>query len=281
MARYPGLFMRPLVLGILNVTPDSFSDGGQFASVDHAVERALEMFTEGADIVDIGGESTRPGAEAITIDVELGRVIPVIEALRASRPDARISIDTRHAEVARTAVAAGSEIINDVSASLHQVAADTSAGWIAMHMQGKPADMQYRPHYVDVVGEVTDFLVERATAGRDAGVENIWIDPGFGFGKSETHNLTLLKCLDKVVATGWPVVVGLSRKSMLGAILARSDGADVPVPADDRLEGSVASATYAMLLGARMIRVHDVKAAWQAASVVAADPKWKGPDGEG
>ncbi len=273
--------MRPLVLGILNVTPDSFSDGGQFTSVERAVARALEMLDEGADIIDIGGESTRPGAEAVTIDDELARVIPVVEALRTARPGCRISIDTRHSEVARPAVAAGAEIINDVSASLHEVAADVNAGWIAMHMQGQPADMQYRPHYANVVADVTEFLVERATAGREAGVANLWIDPGFGFGKNENHNMALLAGLRGLVETGWPVAVGLSRKSMLGAILARSDGADLPVPADDRLEGSVATATYAMLLGASMIRVHDVKAAWQAATVVAADPKRKGPDGEG
>ncbi len=273
--------MRPLVLGILNVTPDSFSDGGQFSSVDRAVERGAEMLDEGADIIDIGGESTRPGADAVSVDTELGRVIPVIEGLRSRRPTCRISIDTRRPEVATAAIVAGASVINDVSASLHQVAADTGAGWIAMHMRGQPADMQYRPHYANVVAEVTEFLVERAEAGREAGVQEIWIDPGFGFGKSEAHNLSLLAGLRRLVDTGWPVAVGLSRKSMLGAILARSDGADVPVPADDRLEGSVATATYAMLLGASMIRVHDVKAAWQAATVVAADPKWKGPDGEG
>ncbi len=273
--------MRPLVLGILNVTPDSFSDGGQFASVERAVTRALEMFDHGADIVDIGGESTRPGADEVSIATELDRVIPVIESLRSAKPDSRISIDTRRAEVAKAAVAAGAELINDVSASLYQVAADTGAGWIAMHMQGQPADMQYRPHYVNVVAEVTEFLVDRAETGRAAGVRDIWIDPGFGFGKSEAHNLALLTGLAALVATGWPVMVGLSRKSLLGAILARSDGADAPVPADDRLEGSIATATYAMLLGASMIRVHDVKAASQAVTVVAADPKWKGSDGEG
>ncbi len=261
--------MRPLILGILNVTPDSFSDGGQFTSVDRAVERARVMLAEGADIIDVGGESTRPGAQPIDPETEIARVVPVIEALRGS---ARISVDTRRAEVARAAVAAGATIINDVSASLYPVAAETGAGWIAMHMRGDPTSMQHRPHYVDVVGEVRDFLVDRAEAGRAAGVEEIWIDPGFGFGKTEQHNFALLTRLDRLVDTGWPVVVGLSRKSLLGAILARSDGADVPTPADDRLEGSVATATYAMLLGASMIRVHDVKAAWQAATVVAADP---------
>jgi dihydropteroate synthase len=261
--------MRSLILGILNVTPDSFSDGGQFTSVERAVERAHQMLSEGADIIDVGGESTRPGAAPVDPATEMARVVPVIDALRGA---ARISVDTRRAEVARAAVAAGATIINDVSASLHSVAAETGAGWIAMHMRGDPTSMQYRPHYVDVVAEVREFLVERAEAGRAAGVRDIWIDPGFGFGKTEQHNFSLLTRLDRLVATGWPVVVGLSRKSILGAILARSDGADVPTPADDRLEGSVATATYAMLLGASMIRVHDVKAAWQAATVVAADP---------
>lgn len=273
--------MRPLVLGILNVTPDSFSDGGQFTSVDLAVDRAQTMLCEGADIIDIGGESTRPGADPVPIGIELDRVVPVIEALRARLPETRISIDTRRAEVARAAVEAGASIINDVSASLHLTAADTGAGWIAMHMRGEPTSMQHRPRYGDVVAEVTEFLVDRAEAGRNAGVNDIWIDPGFGFGKTEAHNLALLAGLRTLVDSGWPVTVGLSRKSMLGSILARSDGADVPAPADDRLEGSVATATYAMLLGASMIRVHDVKAGWQAATVVAADPQWKGADGEG
>ncbi len=269
--------MRPLILGILNVTPDSFSDGGRFVSVERAVERAEEMHREGADIIDVGGESTRPGAEPIDLDTELARVVPVVEALRGMR----VSVDTRHAEVARAAVAAGAEIINDISASLSTVAAETGAGWIAMHMQGDPRSMQHRPHYVDVVGEVTEFLVDRAETARSQGVGEIWIDPGFGFGKTEHHNLTLLAGLGRLVATGWPVAVGLSRKGMLGAMLGRSDGADVPSPPDDRLEGSVATATYAMLLGASMIRVHDVKAGWQAATVVAADPLRKVLHGEG
>jgi dihydropteroate synthase len=269
--------MRPLILGILNVTPDSFSDGGRYVSVERAVERANEMRAEGADLIDVGGESTRPGADPVDVETELRRVIPVIEALRGFR----LAVDTRRPEVATAAVAAGAEIINDVSASLHEIAAETGAGWIAMHMQGDPRSMQQRPHYGDVVSEVRDYLVERATMARAAGVRDVWIDPGFGFGKSEHHNLALLAGLGRLVETGFPVAVGLSRKSMLGAMLARSDGADTPTSPDDRLEGSVATETFAMLLGASMIRVHDVKAAWQAATVVAADPLKGGTRGEG
>lgn len=258
--------MRPLVLGILNVTPDSFSDGGRYVSIERAVERAHQMVAEGADIIDIGGESTRPGSQPVDVDTEIERVLPVIEALNSFR----LSIDTRRAEVARAAVDAGADIINDISASLYQIAAETGAGWIAMHMQGTPEAMQHRPHYRDVVAEVTEFLVDRAEQGRAAGVNEIWIDPGFGFGKTEQHNVALINNVDQLVATGWPVAVGFSRKSMLGAMLARSDGADSVVPAHDRLEGTVALNTYALLQGAAMIRVHDVKAGWQAATVVAA-----------
>ncbi len=266
--------MRPLVLGILNVTPDSFSDGGSYSAsssapeqidLDAAVSRVDEMLAEGADMIDVGGESTRPGAEPIPIDVELNRVIPVIEAI-AGR--ARISIDTRNEPVARAAVAAGAEMINDVSASLHRVAADTGAAWVAMHMLGVPGIMQQNPQYDDVVADVRDFLVERAEAAVSDGVEEVWIDPGFGFGKTLDHNLDLLTGMGDLVATGFPVVVGTSRKSMLGQLIARSDGVDAPVPASDRLEGSVTTGTYALMLGARMIRVHDVKAAAQAVSVV-------------
>ena len=252
-------------MGILNVTPDSFSDGGEHERRDAAIAWADVMIDEGADLIDVGGESTRPGAVPLSIDVELDRVMPVIEDLA---PRHRVSIDTRHAEVARAAVAAGASIINDVSASLASVAAETGAGWVAMHMLGAPGTMQDRPHYDDVITEVRDFLIERAQQAVDLGVTEVWIDPGFGFGKNFRHNLELLTGLDALVATPFPVVVGTSRKSMLGTLLARSDGSDEPVPPGDRLEGSVATATYALQLGARMIRVHDVKATCQAVSVV-------------
>jgi dihydropteroate synthase len=262
-------------MGILNVTPDSFSDGGRFAEADVAIARGREMVAEGAAIVDIGGESTRPGAEPVALDEELRRVIPVIEGLSGH---VRLSIDTTKPEVARAAVAAGATLINDVSASLWEVAAETGAGWVAMHMRGRPATMQDDPRYDDVVDEVESFLVERAAAAVSAGVTEVWIDPGLGFGKTAGHNLALLAHLDRLVATGYPVLVGASRKRFLGALLAISDGLDPSgegpalVAPDDRLEGSIACATWAMHLGARMVRAHDVLPTVQAAQVVAAPP---------
>ncbi len=259
---------RALVLGILNVTPDSFSDGGRFLEPDRAIEHAEAMLDEGADMIDVGGESTRPGAEPVDVATELGRVIPVVERLS---PRCRVAIDTRRPEVARAAVAAGATMINDITAEQWPIAAELGVGWIGMHMQGSPATMQRQPTYADVVVEVRDFLVARAEQARAAGVGEIWIDPGFGFGKTLEHNLELLANLDVLVSTGWPVAVGTSRKSMLGQLLARSDGADQHVPPDDRLVGSVGTSTYAMLQGAGLVRVHDVKAARQAAMVVAGE----------
>ena len=258
----------PTVMGVLNVTPDSFSDGGCYVDRDVALAHARQMIAEGADIVDVGGESTRPGSAPVGPDDEIARVVPVVEALS---PLVRVSVDTRRPEVARAAVAAGATLINDVSATLAPVAAELGVGWLAMHMQGEPGTMQRNPTYGDVVTEVRDFLVERAEAARALGVGEIWIDPGFGFGKTLAHNLALLADIDTLVATGWPVVVGTSRKSMLGHLIARSDGTDQLTPVDDRLVGSVTTATYAMLHGAAMIRVHDVKAAKQAATVVAGE----------
>ncbi len=257
--------MRPLILGILNVTPDSFSDGGQHDQVELALAHAERMLADGADLVDVGGESTRPGAAGVSVATELTRVLPVIESLA---PRCAVSIDTRHPEVAREAVACGAKLINDVSASLAQVAADTGAGWIAVHMLGIPQTMQRTPIYPDVVGEVREFLVDKAQSAVAKGVGSVWIDPGFGFGKTLEHNLRLLAELDQLVATGFPVVVGTSRKSMLGQLLAASDGVESPVPAADRLVGSVATATLAMQAGAAMVRVHDVKATKQALTVV-------------
>ena len=264
----PGQLGRPLprLLGVLNVTPDSFSDGGRYLDPDRAVAHAEAMLAEGADIIDIGGESTRPGADPIDPDTELDRIIPVIERVAAI---GRVAVDTRRERVAREAVAAGATVINDITASLGSVAAELGVGWIAMHMQGQPQTMQQRPTYGDVVAEVRDFLVARAERARADGVDEIWIDPGFGFGKTLEHNLALLANLDALVATGWPVAVGTSRKSMLGQLIARSDGADQQTPPEDRLVGSVVTATYAMLQGAELVRVHDVKAARQAAMVVA------------
>lgn len=255
----------PLVMGIVNVTPDSFSDGGRF--LDAAIAHGRELLEQGAAILDIGGESTRPGARPVDVETELARVLPVVEALAEH---GRVSIDTRKPEVARAAAAAGATLLNDVSASLWSVAADLGIGWVAMHMQGEPGTMQVDPHYDDVVDEVRSFLADRAERAASAGVSEIWIDPGFGFGKTDAHNLALLAGLDRIVDLGWPVLVGTSRKSMLGRLLATSDGATDPVPVDDRLAGSIATEVWAMHRGAAMVRAHDVRSAVQASKVVAA-----------
>jgi dihydropteroate synthase len=270
------------IMGVVNVTPDSFSDGGRWFEPDAAIAHGHRLIDEGAVILDVGGESTRPGAEPVPDDEELRRVLAVIEELSDR---ARVSIDTRKASVARAAVAAGATLINDVSASLWDVAAELDVGWVAMHMQGEPATMQQAPQYEDVVAEVARFLADRVARAEAAGVGEIWIDPGFGFGKTPDHNLTLLRRLDEVVAIGRPVVVGLSRKATLGRLLAASDARTRPVassgggaapappevtPPDDRLEGSIATEVWAIRHGASMIRAHDVLAAVQAAKVVAA-----------
>lgn len=252
--------MAPAVMGILNVTPDSFSDGGRFTDLDAAVEHGLTMAAQGAAIVDVGGESTRPGAEPVPGEEELRRVLPVLEALVAG--GVRCSIDTRHRHVAEAAIGAGASLLNDVSASLHEVAADGGVPWVAMHMRGDPRTMQDDPRYDDVVGEVRDFLVARASAALAAGVPEVWIDPGIGFGKRPEHNLSLLKHLDALVATGHPVLVGTSRKGFLGAL---TGGA----PASDRLEASLATAVWALDAGAGMVRVHDVEATVHGLRLVA------------
>ena len=252
-------------MGVVNVTPDSFSDGGRYLDPDAAVAHGRRLIAEGADVIDVGGESTRPGAEPVSVDEEICRVEPVITALADS---VRVSVDTRHVAVAEAAVAAGATMVNDVSALLHETAGRLGVAWVAMHMQGEPETMQADPRYDDVVAEVRDHLVARAEAAVAAGVSEVWIDPGFGFGKTVEHNLDLLAHLDELVATGWPVLVGTSRKSTLGRLLADSDGTPDPPPAAERLEASIATATYAMARGAGMIRAHDVRATAQAARVV-------------
>jgi dihydropteroate synthase len=250
-------------MGVVNVTPDSFSDGGRWFDPAKAVAHARQLVAEGADIIDVGGESTRPGAAPVPEIEETRRVVPVIEALA---DQVRVSVDTRHPAVARAALAAGATLVNDTSASLWPIAAEAGAGWIAMHMLGEPSTMQTNPRYNDVVAEVTEFLVERAEAARAGGVGEVWIDPGIGFGKTGTHNVILLAHLASLVATGWPVVIGTSRKSFLGRLQA---GQARPVPGvDDRLEGSVSTATWAMTQGASMVRVHDVQATVAAARIV-------------
>jgi dihydropteroate synthase len=245
-------------MGVLNVTPDSFSDGGQWFDGPAAIEHGLAMVAAGASVVDVGGESTRPGADPVATVEELRRVLPVVEALA---PHTRVSIDTMKVEVAEAAVEAGATLVNDVSGSLDlaRVAARTGAGWVCMHMQGTPRTMQRQPEYTDVVAEVRDWLTERAASGRALGVGEVWIDPGIGFGKTLDHNLALLAHLDQLVATGWPVLVGTSRKSFLGTLESRADGHDRPAPVDDRLEGSLASVAWAAMQGVHAVRVHDVE----------------------
>ncbi len=250
-------------MGVLNVTPDSFSDGGQWFEGTSAVDRGKQMIDEGADIVDVGGESTRPHAEPVALDEELRRVLPVVEALA---PHIRVSIDTTKEAVAAAAVSVGATLINDVSATLWPVAADHGVGWVAMHRKGTPPTMQQDPRYDDVVAEVQSFLAERAAAAASGGVAEVWVDPGIGFGKTVDHNLALLGAVDSLAALGYPLLVGTSRKTFLG-VLATPPGAP-PAPVGDRLAGSLATATWAMERGARMVRVHDVAATVQAATLV-------------
>lgn len=257
------------VMGVLNVTPDSFSDGGRWLDPEAAIAHGRAMVAEGADIVDVGGESTRPGAKPVPEGEELRRVLPVIEALAGA--GVVISIDTRKPAVASAAVAAGASIINDVSASLFPVAAETGAGWVGMHMPADPEVMQQHAQYGDVVAEVRDFLLERAECARRAGVERIWIDPGIGFGKTGEHNLSLLRHLDELTATGFPVMIGTSRKSFLGRLAAGETG-EAAGP-DDRLEGTVATSTWAAVHGADVVRVHDVRPVAQAVQLAGATPR--------
>jgi dihydropteroate synthase len=255
-------------MGILNVTPDSFSDGGRFHESEAAIAHGHRLVADGADVIDVGGESTRPGAQPVDESTELARVLPVVEALASS--GMRVSIDTTKEAVARAAVAAGASLVNDVSSSLWPIAAEFGVDWVAMHRRGDPRTMQDDPRYEDVVGEVVAELVSVAEKAAAAGVPEVWIDPGIGFGKTAAHNWSLLRHLHRFVATGFPVVVGTSRKAFLGAVLAASDGVDLPVPTDDRTEASVATATWAMAQGARMVRVHDVQETVHAMKVVAA-----------
>ena len=248
-----------LVMGILNVTPDSFSDGGRYLDPDAAIAHGLELWRDGAAYVDVGGESTRPGSEPPDEKTELARVETVVAALVAD--GVRVSIDTRRAAVAERALAAGASLLNDESASLHRVAAEARVPWVAMHMRGDPATMQDDPRYGDVVDEVRRFLVDKADAALADGVPQVWIDPGIGFGKTADHNLRLLAHLEALVETGHPVLVGTSRKGFLGAL---TGGA----PSDDRLEATIATGVLAAAAGAKMVRVHDVAPAVAAMRIV-------------
>ena len=260
---------RPRVMGIVNVTPDSFSDGGRLATVEAAVAHGLRLVAQGADILDVGGESTRSGAEPGNAAEEMARVLPVIAGLRA-RWAGPISIDTMKPEVARAAVGAGATIWNDVSAlggaGSATVAAELGCMVVLMHMQGEPRTMQADPRYDDVVTEVSDWLTARAAAAMAAGVarEQIWLDPGIGFGKTAAHNLALTAGLDRLVASGFPVLYGASRKRVIQSIDASA------VEAGDRLGGSLALALAAARAGASILRVHDVRETVQALTVQAA-----------
>jgi dihydropteroate synthase len=255
----------PLVMGVLNVTPDSFFDGGCYDTTSAAVARGLEMFAEGADIVDVGGESSRPGAVPVTEDMELARVIPVVEVLAT---EGRVSVDTVKPIVAREALRAGATLVNDISASLWKEASAGGAGWVAMHMQGEPRSMQRDPRYGDVSGEVFGFALDRAERALSAGVSEVWVDPGIGFGKTLAHNLSLLRHLPELVEAASHlgcagVMIGTSRKRFLGLLAA--PGSDEPAGVEERIEGSLATAVAAMVAGAGMVRVHDVAATVQAA----------------
>ncbi|MHB1135350.1 MAG: dihydropteroate synthase [Coriobacteriia bacterium] len=259
---------RTLVMGILNVTPDSFSDGGRYAETSSAIERGRELAALGAHIIDVGGESTRPGSDAVTVADELARVVPVVSALAESL-DVPMSVDTRHAEVAAACVASGASIINDISGfndpAMVEVAASCDAGLVAMHMLGEPKSMQDEPRYADVVAEVCGYLVTRARMLEDAGVapERIALDPGIGFGKTTAHNLELLRHLEEFISLGYPLLVGASRKRFIGELTG------VTTPAE-RVSGSVAVACWSALHGADIVRVHDVAPTLEALAMFAA-----------
>ena len=264
---------RTLIMGILNVTPDSFSDGGQFFTLDNAVARAEQMIAEGADIIDVGGESTRPGGEPVSAEEEIGRVVPVIEEL-VKRVNTPISVDTTKSEVARAALDAGAAIVNDISALrfdfyVADAVARAGAGLVLMHSRGTPATMHRLPPVADIMEEVTHSLRASINMAERRGVkrESIVIDPGIGFGKSQEQNLELIAKLDQLIAafSDYPLLIGTSRKSFIGRILADESGS--PAPPEDRLHGTMATITAAILHGAHIVRVHDVKAALETIRV--------------
>jgi dihydropteroate synthase len=259
---------RPLIMGILNVTPDSFSDGGSYVTVEQALRHARQMHEEGADIIDIGAESSRPGAHSIVDSEELRRLLPVLEAVHAAVP-LPISVDTTKAVVARRAIQAGATIINDISALrgdplMATVAAETGAAVVLMHMQGTPQTMQKSPKYQNVVQEVSAFLCERAQTAIQQGISRsqIILDPGFGFGKLQEHNLRLLASLDLLTDLGFPILVGLSRKQFIGALVQQS--------VQERGYGTAGAVAVAVLKGAHIMRVHDVRSMRDTALVVSA-----------
>jgi dihydropteroate synthase len=268
------------LMGIVNITPDSFYDGGFWTKRDDAIRHGLKLFQQGAHIVDVGGESTRPGAKPVTYEEEVSRVLPVVRELAKN---GRVSIDTRHSAVALAAIEAGASMINDVSCQLYGIAGEAGVDYVAMHMQGQPGNMQEDPNYDDVVLEVCDTLQIVARRAQAAGVRRCWVDPGIGFGKTLAHNVAILRGLPRLMALGYPVLLGISRKSMLGELTGRHTPGD-------RLSGSLAAAYYASDIGVDMLRVHDVaetsdllrvRAALKTDSEIAA-PLWRAgaePDG--
>lgn len=269
---------RPLIMGILNRTPDSFSDGGLYQDEAQALAHALKMGEEGADIIDVGGESTRPGSRRIEAGEQIRRVVPIIKRLRGSLPAAiPISIDTTRAEVAATALAAGASILNDISAgrddpAMFKLAAQTGVPIILMHMQATPETMQINPAYGDVVAEVKSFLLKRAEAAQAAGIrrEQVFIDPGIGFGKTNEHNLALMANLKQFVDTGYPVLLGTSRKRFMGAICAQTEPKEF-------LGATCATTALGVMAGVRIFRVHDIKTNRQTADVAWAIHRFSGP----
>ena len=247
---------RTLVMGVLNVTPDSFSDGGRFFDPEAAVARALAMVEDGADIVDVGGESTRPGSDPVPAEQERDRVVPIIKRL-AAELDVPVSVDTRKAEVARAGLDAGATIVNDVTAGrdpeMFEVVRASGAGYVQMHMKGEPKTMQEAPRYDDVVREVHDFLAERVEAAVAAGIdrEALCVDPGLGFAKTEAHSLRMMRDTDALLDLGRPVLVGPSRKSFIGHVLG--------TPVAERMEGTAGAVAYMVARGAHVVRVHDVR----------------------
>ena len=260
----------PLLFGILNVTPDSFSDGGDFLDPDEAARRASDLLDEGAHVLDVGGESTRPGSDPVSPEEEVRRVVPVIERVLAARPGATISVDTYRAATAEAALGAGARIVNDVTAlrgdpSMTALVAEAGCPVVLMHMRGEPKTMQHEPRYTDVVREVRDFLAERAEHAVSAGVrsEEVILDPGIGFGKTPEHNLALLRDLEAIVELDFPVLVGASRKRFLGGITGVEE-------AKERVFGTVATTVLAYERGASLFRVHDVRANREALAVARA-----------
>lgn len=261
-----GLGERPLIMGVLNVTPDSFSDGGRYMDPEKALDHAYFMAESGADIIDVGGESSRPGAESVPVEEEIKRILPIVKKL-ARKTKLPISVDTVKSEVAEKVFDAGASILNDISAlrtdeKMAGLAAKFDAYVVLMHMRGTPSDMQENTEYRDLIGEISKFLSDSASGAIEKGIrkEKIIIDPGIGFGKSVEGNFTVLKNLDKFLKLGYPVLIGASRKSFIGKTL----GIDV----DDRIEGSIAAACYAILNGADIVRVHDVAETRRALTII-------------